>query len=803
MAGGAIARVKRGSASFPYLVRVFAMSRILNVLFVVIMGASALALLWLGGRLTLLGGSPWYLLSGLVMLATAILVWRKKPFSIMLYWSFLAANLVWALWEVGLDYWALAPRLAMPLCLGLYMLTPACRRRLGLDRPLPGARVLWPGLTAIVVGGIALAFWADSTPSGTSREWGPGPAKASDGDWIAYGNDRGGSRFSPLAQITPANVGNLQRAWTFHTGKLASGNSGTAFQANPIKVGNRLYFCAGNNDVIALDPETGRARWRHKPKTDLEGVYGLVCRGVTYYRVPQASGLCAERIYTATLDARLIALDAATGQPCPGFGSKGQVNLKNGLGEVEKGYYFVTSPPALVRGKLVLGGWVIDGQKTGEPSGVVRAFDAVTGDFAWAFDIGRPDEHGLPPEGQTFTRGTPNSWAPMSSDEALGLVYIPTGNATPDYFGGHRTANDDRFSSSVVALDAENGAVRWSFQTTHHDLWDYDVPAQPTLIDLADGTKGLLQPTKRGEIFFLDRVTGKPILPVEERPVPQGGVPGERLARTQPYSTGLPSFAGPRPTEKRMWGLTPIDQAMCRIRFREAHFDGDMTPLSTERPTLTWPGYLGGIDWGGVSVDPGRGLMIVNNNQVANYNRLIPRADADRRGIKPMSASHMTDVGGPVAQQGVPYAAHIAPFLSPIAIPCQQPPYGRISAVDLKTGKLAWTRIFGTSRDSGPLALPTFVPIPMGVPNIGGSVATASGLTFIGATQEHAFRAYDTATGRLLWKTRLPAGGNASPTTYWSQESGRQFVVIAAGGHAAMLSGSSDELIAYALPKPQ
>jgi quinoprotein glucose dehydrogenase len=776
------------------------MSRILNVVFLVLLGVVGLSLLWLGGRLALLGGSWWYVFSGAVMLATAVLGWRRSAASITLFWLYLAANLACALWEVGLDGWALAPRLAMPVCMGLYMLTPYYRRRVGRTRPMPGARILWPGLAIVLVGGIGLAFWADATPGATSTARGAGPASPQDGDWIAYGNDRGGSRYSALEQITPANVGGLEPAWTFHTGKLANGKIGNAFQVNPLKVGDRLYLCAGNNQVIALDPETGSTLWRYDAKTDLQGVYGTVCRGVTYYRVPQATGACAERIYTATIDARLIALDAATGRPCQDFGRGGQVDLREGLGTFDKGYYFVTSPPALVRGRLVLGGWVMDGQKIQEPSGVVRAFDAVSGQFAWAFDIGRPDEHGPPPPGQTFTKGTPNSWAPMSSDEALGLVYLPTGNATPDYFGGHRTANDDRFSSSVVALDATSGAVRWSFQTTHHDVWDYDVPAQPTLVDLPGGIRGLLQPTKRGEIFFLDRVTGKPILPVQERPVPQGGVPGERIAKTQPYSVGMPSFGGERPTEKRMWGLTPIDQAMCRIRYREARFDGDMTPLSTEHPTLTWPGYLGGIDWGGVSVDPRRGLMIVSNNEVANYNRLIPRAVADKQGIRPMTAEHMSDVGGPVAQQGVPYAAHIAPFLSPLAIPCQQPPYGHINAVDLKTGKLVWSRRFGTSRDSGPLALPTFVPIPMGVPNIGGSVVTASGLTFIGATQEHAFRAYETATGRLLWKARLPAGGNASPSTYWSQKSGRQFVVIAAGGHGAMLSGSSDALVAYALP---
>ena len=776
------------------------MRRFLNLCFIVILFLAGLSLLWLGIRLALLGGSPWYGVSGFIMTVTAFLGWRRSSLSIPLYWAFLVANLGWALWEVGLDGWALAPRLAMPVVIGLYMLTPFYRHHVGLARPLPGGRVLWPGLLLVIAGAVGGAFLADRSPSAASAQWGAGPASPTDGEWLAYGNDRGGSRYSPLAQITPANVGNLGRAWTYHTGKLTNGKQGTAFQANPLKVGNRLFLCAGNNDVIALDPETGRQLWRHQPRTDLAGVYGLVCRGVTYYRVPQAHGPCAERIYTATLDARLIALDAATGRACPSFGQRGQVDLKAGLGTVEKGYYFVTSPPALVRGRLVLGGWVMDGQKIREPSGVIRAFDAVSGKFSWAFDIGRPNEHGLPPDG-VFTRGTPNSWAPMSSDDRLGLVYVPTGNATPDYFGGHRTANDDRYSSAVLALDAESGSVRWSFQTTHHDLWDYDVPAQPTLVDLPGGVRGLLQPTKRGEIFFLDRATGKPLLPVEERPVPQGAVPGERLSRTQPYSVAMPSFGGPRPTEKGMWGLTPIDQAMCRIRFRQARFDGDMTPLSTEHPTLTWPGYLGGIDWGGVSVDPRRGLMIVNNNQVANYNRLIPRAVADRQGIKPMNADHMSDVGGPVAQQGVPYAAHIAPFLSPLAIPCQQPPYGRINAVDLKTGKLVWSRLFGTSRDSGPLALPTFVPIPMGVPNIGGSVATASGLIFIGATQEHMFRAYETTTGRLLWKARLPAGGNASPTTYWSNASGRQFVVIAAGGHGAMLSGSGDALIAYALPK--
>ena len=773
---------------------------ILLYLFGLLLLATGLSLLWLGTTLISLGGSPYYALAGIAYLLAALLILRRSWLGVRLYTAFLVATLCWAVWESGMDGWALAPRLVMPLVIGLWMLTPWFRRGMGLLRPLPGAHMLWPGLGLTTVMAIGSLFWFDHIPTTTGPVAAATPASPAEGDWRHYGNDQGGSRFSPLGQITPANVGALKPAWTYHTGPLPEG-ARASFQATPIKIGERLYLCTGYNDVIALDAETGREIWRHRPRVDPRGIYGLTCRGVTYHQVPDAKGPCAERIYTATVDARLIALDAATGRLCPGFGTNGEVSLLTGMGDVEKGYYFVTSPPALVRGRLILGGWVTDGQHVGEPSGVIRAFDAVTGAFSWAFDIGRPDFHGMPRPGESFTRGTPNSWAPMSGDDDLGLVYVPTGNATPDYFGAHRTTNDDRFASSIVALDAENGAVRWSFQTTHHDLWDYDVPAQPTLVDLPGGVKGLLQPTKRGEIFFLDRRTGEPIARVEERPVPQGAVPEERAALTQPFSSEMPSFGGPPPTEKGMWGLTPIDQAMCRIRFRQARFEGTMTPLGTGRPTITWPGYLGGIDWGGVSVDKKRHLMIVNNNQVANYNRLIPRAKADRQGVKPMTAAHMSDVGGPVAQKGVPYAAHITPFLSPLAIPCQQPPYGMISAVDLRTGKLAWTRRFGTSRDSGPLALPTFLPIPMGVPNIGGSVATASGLFFIGATQEHMLRAYSSETGDELWKARLPAGGQATPMTYWSPRSNRQFVVIAAGGHGAMLSGSSDTLIAFALPK--
>jgi quinoprotein glucose dehydrogenase len=438
---------------------------------------------------------------------------------------------------------------------------------------------------------------------------------------------------------------------------------------------------------------------------------------------------------------------------------------------------------------------------TGSPSGVIRAFDAVTGKFAWAWDMGRPDRNTEPGPGETYTPGTPNSWSVMSADEALGLVYVPTGNATPDYHGGHRSPEMDKYSSSVVALDVASGKARWSFQTTHHDLWDYDVPAQPVLVDLADGRPALIQPTKRGEMFMLDRRTGEPIATVSEKNVPVSHVLGERSSPTQPFSTGLPSFAGPMPSEKTMWGLTPVDQAWCRLRFKQARFEGALTPIGDDKPTITWPGALGGNNWGSVAVDPVSRIMIVNSSHVINYNRLLPRAVADAMGLKPVPKPSFENVAGPVAQAGAPFAASISPFLSPLVAPCTQPPYGLISAVDLNTRKLLWQEPFGTARDSGPLLLSTGLPIPMGVPNIGGAVITASGLAFIGATQEHMIRAYDIRTGKELWKGRLPAGGNATPISYWSTKSHRQFVVMAAGGHGGILSGYGDQLIAFALPK--
>ncbi|MEQ8955058.1 MAG: hypothetical protein RL120_13080, partial [Gammaproteobacteria bacterium] len=511
-------------------------------------------------------------------------------------------------------------------------------------------------------------------------------------------------------------------------------------------------------------------------------------------------GECAERILTATTDARLIAVDALSGERCVSFGNLGEINLAIGMGNDPLVFNFQTSPPGIVRGNAVVGGWVFDNRSVGEPSGVVRAFNAVTGSFAWAWDMGRPGINTEPLRGEVYTRGTPNVWSLFSVDEELGIIYAPTGNETPDYFGGHRMEVSEQYASSIVAIDGETGFPIWSYQTTHHDIWDYDVPSQPVLIDLPgeNGEKvpAVLVPTKRAEVFVLNRVTGEPLFDIQELPVPQdGAAPGEWVANTQPFAVDLPHFR-PDLSEAKMWGVTPLDQLWCRIEFRKMRYEGHFT-VPGIGTILQFPGNYGGHNWGSVSVDQVNNIMVVNPIVMANQLTLIPREELPQ--------------GVPGNQLGTPYSHTTVRFISPLDIPCQQPPYGVLAAVDLETRQLLWERPIGSARDTGPLGIPTGLPFNIGTPLTAGTVTTAGGLIFIAGTFDNTVRAVDLFSGEILWQDDIPYSSQGSPMSYLSP-SGRQTIIVtapvynsnAASGSRVLPAAAEDPLggyvFAYRLP---
>jgi len=623
---------------------------------------------------------------------------------------------------------------------------------------------------------------------------------AADGDWLHYGHDSGGKRHSTIVQITTANVAKLERVWQYKLPPTNNpyGKQYVAFEATPLKVGDSLYFCSPDNVVIALDAETGKPRWTFDPK-DRKWSAFRVCRGVAYHHTAQPGAECPNRIIAATTDARLFALDARTGKLCRGFGNQGMVNLLDGMGHVQPGAYTVSSAPTIIGDIAVLGGGVTDNGKIDAPSGVIRAFNAITGQLAWAWDMGRPGQHGLPAPGQQYTRDTPNGWAPFSADPQLGLIFVPTGNSNPDYYGAKRSAAAEKYSTSVVALDAATGDVRWSYQMVHHDLWDYDGASQPVLTDFPTASgpvPAVIAATKRGELFVLDRRTGRPLTKVVEKAVPQGGGRGDRTAKTQPFSVEMPSFIGEPVTEKSMWGLTPLDQLWCRIQFKKARYDGMFTPPTDGKPWIYSPGWMGGMDWSSVSVDPDRNIMVATTMHIANYHRFVSH-DEIRRNPKLKKAV--------TPQESSPYFGVLADYFhSPLGVPCQQPPYGRVNAVDLKTRKLLWSLPLGTAQHSGPLEIPFLrvpFPIPMGTATMGGNIVTSSGLIFIGASLDQQFRAMDVHTGKELWSAALNAPAFATPMTYVSPKSGRQFVAVAVGGYNKYGPNNGLFIDAFALPR--
>ena len=505
----------------------------------------------------------------------------------------------------------------------------------------------------------------------------------------------------------------------------------------------------------------------------------------------QTDPTCIKRLFAPTSDGRLISLSAETGEICPGFGGDdGTINLWANMPNVTPGSIYSTSPPVVTDRLVIVGGTVNDNVSTTSPSGVIRAYDVNTGELVWNFDARNPDSLQPIAKGQTYTENAPNSWSVSSYDPDLGLIYLPMGNESPDQYGAGRSDSVEKFSSSILALHADTGKVAWVYQTVHHDLWDMDVPAQPSLVDLTIGGQkvpALVAPTKQGEVYVLNRETGVPVLPVTEEPAPTGAVQGDFTAPTQPVSTI--SFKPPKLTEKDMWGATPLDQLACRIAFRQHDYEGRYTP-PTEKGSIIYPGNFGTFNWGAVAVDPNRQIMFAMPVYLAFTSQLVPRPDEYARVV--------TKDGDPVFNEnfGAPYAAKMGAFMSPVGLPCQQPPWGYVAGVDLTTGETVYKHVNGTVRDLSPIPL----PFKMGVPGIGGPIITKGGVAFLSGTLDYYVRGYDLATGKEIWRDRLPAGGQATPSTYQGAD-GRQYLVVVAGGHGSTGTEAGDSIIAYALPK--
>jgi quinoprotein glucose dehydrogenase len=637
---------------------------------------------------------------------------------------------------------------------------------------------LLAAFAVVAMAGLALAG-CDGKPEGTYSHVGG----VVDG-WPVWGHGASGQRYSANTQITPANVKDLKVAWTYRTGDLSKpGEKATlAFEATPILANNTLYLCSPRNRIAALDPTTGKQKWMRDLKPDTDGATVITCRGVSYWKDSQAAAgaVCSQRIFAATIDGKMWALDANTGKPCDGFGTGGRVDLHDNLGHVEKpGLYGVSSAPTVVGDKVITGSKIIDFHNVDMPGGVVRALDARTGAVVWAFTAAPPS---LPPgDGKTYPRSAPNVWAPMSVDVTRKLIFLPTGTPQVDAVIGKD--DWDYYGSSVVALNTETGQPVWHYQFVHKDIWDYDTPAQPLLFDYKapDGTTipALAQATKMGYIFVLNRETGKPIFPVVETPVSTSGLQ-KGLSPTQPIPT-LPEHQVTikKMTDKDMFGFALIDKWDCQARFNKLKNDGIFTPFYAQS-SVDYPVSVGGMDWGGLAFDPKRNMLVVNSNSVLGAHHLGKHTDGS--GYSPLI--------------GTPYRQVYDNMMSMFGAPCNAPPWGKLAGIDMTSGKKVWEVPLGTTRDEAPWPL----WFPLGVPNQGGAITTASGLTFIAATTDRYFRAFSTETGKELWRVSLPAAGQSLPMTYRLDANGKQYVVLAAGGHSALNNKQGDYVVAYALP---
>jgi quinoprotein glucose dehydrogenase len=782
----------------------------------VVMAIFAIALLYMGAQLVAAGGSAAYSIIALAILASGVLLFLKKKSALTVYAVLMWGILIWILYEVGFDKWQWIPRGDLFALLGLWLALPWVVRPLYQAQQPGDTRRFHPflggtvGVMMLIV--LAVMFYdpypvagkIDNTVATRSGD-------EAGNDWVAYGGTSNGQRFSSLDQINTGNVKKLSVAWEYHTGDLrdpAKDAGEYTFEATPLKVNNRVYVCTAHNEVHALNPETGKPDWTWVPEKNRSYLQQhQTCRGVSYYAPAAAStadatpGQCAKRILTATTDARLVALDADTGKLCGDFGSNGVVDLSANMGEIRPHALMQTAAPLVAGDLVIVGGSVMDnGFNDGNPSGVIRAYNAVTGKLEWNFDPAHPEATQPIAADQTYPQDTPVAWGTLSADLKNGLVFVPFGNASPDELGINRdpNSNTEKFRDTLVALDLNTGAFRWKFQSSNNDLWDRDNPSQPTLMDVGkEGSKqpALILPTKVGNIFVLNRLTGEPIVAVDQVKVStEGGVAGEHFAPTQPVSKI--NFIPEPLSEKSMWGLTPFDQMSCRTTYNKLRYDGNPWTPSTEQGSLIFPGNIGAFNWGSVAVDPDRQILIAAPVRLAYTYNLIKRTPetAEKR--------LFTQDGTPYWNENFKgdYAIRIKQFASELGVPCIAPPWGRMVGVDLTTGKTEWMRRTGTTKNLKTTFLPGRFPIgfPMGMVAHGGPLVTAGGIVFHGATADNFIRAYDINTGAVLWEKELPAGGQATPSTYMGSD-GKQYLVISAGGHGSLGTTLGDSVIAFRL----
>ncbi|MDQ9833994.1 glucose/quinate/shikimate family membrane-bound PQQ-dependent dehydrogenase [Acinetobacter soli] len=776
-----------------------------------------------GGKLISLGGSWYFLIAGLIITASAFFIFKKKATGVWLYTLAFVGTVIWALIDAGFEFWPLHSRLMFPA--GLFaavIFTLPSIRKYQYQTPIGAPAYAVGALTVLgMIGGLYGMFIPHATVKASGEEL-PlipvDPAKKQV-DWDHYGNDAGGSRFVALDQINRNNVSKLKEAWRFRTGDFTTGTgNGAEDQMTPLQVGNKVFLCTPHNNIFALDADSGKQLWKAEVNSKADAWER--CRGVAYFdstkalTQPTLAGAtpvtavatntqCPRRVYTNTPDGRLIAVNADTGERCKDFGVNGTVDLLEGLGDGTKAPRFeVTSAPTIAGTSIVVGSRIADNVGADMPGGVIRAYDVITGKLRWAFDPRNPDPNYVLKPGEIYKRSSANSWAAMSYDPKMNTVFLPMGSSSVDLWGANRQPLDHKYNTSVLALDATTGKEKWVYQTVHNDLWDFDLPMQPSLVDfpMKDGSTkpAVVIGTKSGQFYVLDRVTGKPLTKVIEQEVKTADIPGEQYSKTQPRSVEMPQIGNQTLTESDMWGATPFDQLMCRISFKSMRYEGLYTAPGTD-VSLSFPGSLGGMNWGSIAFDPSHRYMFVNDMRLGLWIQLIKQTPEDLA-VQANGGEKVNTGMGAVPMKGTPYKVNKNRFWSALSIPCQKPPFGTMTAIDMKTRQIAWQVPLGTVEDTGPMGIKMGLKAPIGMPTIGGPMATQGGLVFFAATQDYYLRAFDTSTGKELWKARLPVGSQGTPMSYVSPKTGKQYVVISAGG-ARQSPDHGDYVIAYALDK--